>query len=281
MSDAPIVYDKHEYYRGRRGIKARATRMGEIALVGGIDALVVVAEDSSGLPDSDDLLLRGVPVVALPNYPLLEESHPTRRDRAPNTGSDPAQPLRLVYTGVAGWERGLWLMLDLVEELRRRGRVVDLTLAGVCYRSAERLQFVDSLQSRGLVDAVSLKGWDNYLPWEQLYSTLDAADVGLMLMHPDYRMWSNVPTKFYEYMSAGLPFVCSNYGNWRGFADALGVAIPVDPTDAKTCADAVSGLVDSASQWSAMSRAGQVASVDYRWQQVAGRLPELYAQLTT
>jgi glycosyltransferase involved in cell wall biosynthesis len=284
---ARIVYDKHEYQRGRRGAKAAVISAVERVFAPRVDGVVVVecAESSPGAvqepdecvrPDYDGLNLEGVEVAWLPNYPRSAESVQAVR---PMGALLPDQPIRLVYTGVLARERGLWSMLDLVEKLKRRGRSVELSLVGICHRESERSQFEADLRSRGLEHDIRLVGWTQGVPWQDLMHEAARADVGLMLMDMRYRSWSNIPTKFYEYMSLGLPFVCTAYPAWMDFVVRWGCGVVVDPRNPSEVADTVLEIVASPGTYAEYSANGKQASTRFSWQAVEGRLIDLYRRL--
>ena len=285
---ARIVYDKHEYQRGRRGAKAAVTAAVERFFAPRVDGVVVVecADASLGTvpqkadecvrPDVDGLNLERVEVAWLPNYP--RSSGTSSLVRSSET-SPPGEPIRLVYTGVLARERGLWFMLDLVEEMKRRGRSVELDLVGVCHRANERADFEAELRRRGMEHDIRLVGWTRGVPWQDLMREASRADVGLMLMDPRYRSWSNIPTKFYEYMSLGLPIVCTAYAGWMDFVLRWGCGVVVDPRNASSVADHVLEVVDSPETYAELSATGKQASTRFSWEAVEGRLVDLYRRL--
>ena len=271
-----IVYDKHEYQRGRRGLKAMITRLVERVLAPFFDAVVVVecvnvaAEGGCAEPDLDDVGIGQSAILHLPNYPL----------ELPRSASDDAfnfdDTLRIVSAGVQAPERGLWFMLDALEEIVRRRREVELTLVGLCHRESDRQSFEQVVNARGLTAHVRFVGWDRYVPWETVMGTAAGADVGLMLMDPRYRLWSNIPTKFYEYMHLALPFVCTKYSNWSAFTDRFDCGIAVDPLDPVEVADAILDIADDAETYARMALNGATAAQEFTWAAVESRLTGLY-----
>jgi glycosyltransferase involved in cell wall biosynthesis len=271
---APVVYDKHEYYRGRAGIKSGIIQLIERLFAPGADAVIVVEHEADGAaPDTDDLILATETTVVLPNYPLVEPQM-----LEPRRGANDDR-IRLVYTGVLAAERGLWMMLDAVEQIVASGREVELTLAGVCYRRDERERFESSVELRGLSTRIRRVGWDRYVPWEELYRETTTADLGLMFMDRAYRSWCNIPTKFYEYMSAGLPFVCTDYANWTRFVDSWECGTATDAHDAAGVAAAILDVLDTGGRREDMSASALQSSMQFRWPMVEGRLPALYDSL--
>lgn len=276
---APVIYDKHEYQRGRSGVKAACIRWLERLVVPSLDGLLVPDDDPvTGAPDVDDLIVSRTRVATIQNFPVIDvgATPPAARRRYE---SSPDRPIRMLYAGVAARERGLWFMLDVLDELERRGRRATLLVAGVCHRRREREAFERSVEARGLGKRVALRGWREFLPWPEIRRAMDEADVGLMLMDRSYRSWSNVPTKFYEYGSAGLPYVCTDYPAWTNFAATHGCGLAADPSDPVAVVDAIVNIADSPSLYGRMSAKGIAASGRFRWSRVAPVLLRFYAEV--
>ncbi len=282
-SNAIVIYDKHEYQRGRRGVKAALIRLVERIAIPLVDGLVVVdysdpANPATGAaPDLDDLALSEVKVAVVPNY--LAEPYYERLSEVDSRASADRE-IRLVYTGVVAGERGLWMMLDMLEALHRTGRAARLVLVGICFRRAEREEFDRAVNRRGLRECVEQVGWTRYATADEVAREIAHADVGLMLMDTSYRAWSNIPTKFYEYMASGLPYVCTAYPAWSRFVQGRGgVVIDVDRFDPAVAARTVVGIVDSPATRSALSDQGRRASRQFLWSRSEFALRTLYAQL--
>jgi glycosyltransferase involved in cell wall biosynthesis len=87
-------------------------------------------------------------------------------------------------------------------------------------------------------------------------------------------------TKFFEYMAAGLPIVCSDFPAWRDLVERTGAGVCVPPGDAGAALAAAAGLAADPGRAAAMGEAGRGAARSrFSWESQARRLVELYARL--
>ena len=101
----------------------------------------------------------------------------------------------------------------------------------------DRLHLAGPFQPAGLQDEIErLPGWSKVhfhgqLARAPLAELLAASDVGLVTLLPNKNYLTSQPTKLFEYLSAGLLVVASDFPAWREFLAAERLAEFVDPTD--------------------------------------------------
>ncbi len=104
--------------------------------------------------------------------------------------------------------------------------------------------------------------------------------VGLVLFHPLPNYSDSQPNKLYEYMSAGLPVIASNFPAWKSMIDKEGCGLVVNPLDSDEIAGAITWMLEHPKEAEAMGRRGQLAvNSTYNWQTQADGLLELYETL--
>ncbi len=100
---------------------------------------------------------------------------------------------------------------------------------------------------------------------------------GLCILKPIENYYYSQPIKMYEYMAAGIPFVCSDFPGWRTIAEESKGGICVDPQDTDAIARAIGGLLADRKKAQEMGRRGHDYVVNNcTWEKEEEKLLELY-----
>ena len=150
-----------------------------------------------------------------------------------------------VYIGALSDARGLQQMRTLAETGQHGGGVV---LAGP----------LESHRAHGLEISPGVR-YCGTLPAADIPDLLADTRVGLALFHPLPNNLESQPTKIYEYMAAGRPFVASDFPSWVAQLGSFGCGIFVDPMDDVAIARAVDTLRSNVELARAMGRRGRLA----------------------
>jgi glycosyltransferase involved in cell wall biosynthesis len=200
-------------------------------------------------------------VVTVNNFPMLEEF---ARPDAAWDGKENA----VCYAGSISELRGAREMLAAITIAETR-----LLLAG-------------RFSPAGLEEELaSDPGWDRVeflgvLSREELAAMLGRARAGLVVLHPVPNYLDANPTKMFEYMSAGIPVVASNFPAWARIVDAHRCGLCVDPTSPAAIAEAITWLHEHPAEAEEMGRNGRRAvEAVYNWQAEESSLLGLYQQL--
>jgi glycosyltransferase involved in cell wall biosynthesis len=106
------------------------------------------------------------------------------------------------------------------------------------------------------------------------------ASAGLVTLLPMPSYIDSLPIKMFEYMSAELPVVASDFPLWRQIVQDQRCGVCVDPTDAQAIAAAVQGVLADPTGAAAMGRAGRAAVLrHYHWPRAEAQLLALYREL--
>lgn len=103
---------------------------------------------------------------------------------------------------------------------------------------------------------------------------------GLVTLRPTPAYMDSLPIKMFEYMSAGLPVIASNFPLWQEIVIGQQCGVCVDPTDPRAIALAIRRLLDA--PWAAerMGRAGRIATErHYSWSHQERQLLDFYLAL--
>lgn len=196
-------------------------------------------------------------VVTTHNYPRISTVESSRNAR------------QVVYVGALTEQRGLLTMIEAM----RDPRLADARLELRGY--AQDAAAVNALSS--LPENVNYGG---AIPPDEVGALLAESEVGLAVLHPTPAHLDGLPTKFYEYMMAGLPVVGSDFPKWTPFIDRARCGIAVSPTDPHAIADALSLLFSNSQMRSSMSDEGrQFAEINCSWDTEFSRFMQLVESL--
>lgn len=224
----PVVYDAHEdlvkqidtkpYLRGPAKHLARAAAARLVRLADRrCDAIVTVIDEIACTFRTHRGGLER-PVVVVKNLPWAADFPPC---------TDVAAARTAVYTGDISVERGLERMVDAVEAADAR-----LVTAGRCLVDEARLTSSPRVEHHGLV------------PPSELPGIIGQGRVGLVLLSrlPNYE--HSLPTKVFEYMACGIPFLASDFAYWQELFGGVEAGVFVDPDDQPAVRRALTDLLD-------------------------------------
>ena len=104
--------------------------------------------------------------------------------------------------------------------------------------------------------------------------------VGLCLLKPAHNYINSQPVKMFEYMAAGLPFVCSDFPLWRHFAKESGAGFCVNPEDTEEIRTVICRLLNDRKLAETMGRKGHESVISrYSWSNEEKKLLGVYKEL--
>ncbi|MFY9732557.1 MAG: glycosyltransferase family 4 protein [Candidatus Acidiferrales bacterium] len=176
------------------------------------------------------------------------------------------------YLGGISELRGAWEMIEAMS-LLSESVPARLQLAG----------FFDPPQSQQKL--ASKPGWErvDFLGWlspAEVRELLGRSCLGVVVFHPIENHIMSQPNKLFEYMSAGLPVVASDFPLWRSIIEEARCGILVDPINPAAIAEAIRWLLERPTEAESMGLRGREAVRRiYNWENEEQKLVELYAQL--
>lgn len=167
--------------------------------------------------------------------------------------------------------RGIHRMLELLQYLVADGIDAELWALGTWKPDADRDAAFEFIKAHSLEERVTFPG---YLSYEEMFRWLTSADVGLALLDVEHYK-GGIPTKFFEYLYAGLPVVTTP-------VDAAGQFLPaeykyvVPQGDTEATAEAVQRALCGYHNKKVIQ---QIVEEKYSWEQEAEKLIALYDDL--
>lgn len=183
------------------------------------------------------------------------------------------RPQAMAYVGCITALRGAHEMVKGLEKAQY-GERMSLVLAGM-------------FQPPDLENEVSVcDGWSqvDYRGWQdrgQIARMLGSVRAGLVLFHPAKNHIEAQPNKLFEYMSAGLPVIASDFPVWREIVEETGSGLLVDPLDSEAIARAYDWILDHPDEAAKMGQSGREAVTNrFNWGVESQKLISLYKNLT-
>ena len=181
------------------------------------------------------------------------------------------EPL-ISYVGGISELRGAWEMIEAMG-LLSESVPARLQLAG-CFDPPESQQ---KLASKPGWERVDFLGW---LSPAEVRELLGRSCLGVVVFHPIENHVMSQPNKLFEYMSAGLPVVASDFPLWRSIIQEARCGILVHPIKPTAIAEAIRWLLERPTEAEAMGHRGREAVRRiYNWENEEQKLVELYARL--
>lgn len=197
------------------------------------------------------------------NFPILGEL-------ASATNSWSQKHNEICYVGGITSIRGIKEVVHAMEQLNSSAR---LQLGG---RFAEKdlESYVKSCPGWQYVDELG------FLSRADVKQILTRSVAGLVTFLPLPNHVDAQPNKMFEYMSAGLPVIASNFPLWREIIEGNDCGICVDPSSSRSIAEAIDFLVANPVRARQMGENGQRAVYEhYNWSIEEKKLLHLYKDL--
>ena len=201
--------------------------------------------------------------VVIYNYPILDDMA-ARNPGAPGGTS-------VVYIGGISKARG----------------IVELIQAVALLDDVERLDLAGPISDPGLAEELeAMPGWSKVryfgvVDRARVVGLLAGASVGAVTLHPFQSFKDSFPIKTFEYLSAGLPIVASDFALWRETLGSVPGVEYADPTSPQSVADAISRLLAISPEEAVRRRSIARAFVENHasWQSEEKKLARLYSGL--
>lgn len=266
MSGAKVIYDSHEDVP--RAILSREwIAVGQRRLVSGIFEIFenFVARRIAAVVGATDHIAKrfsavNSKTVAINNYPLENEIS-TEMLRG-------AMGRNVCYIGGISRARGIFEMVNALELVDAQ-----LLLAGP-FETSETERAVKSLPGWKKVD------YRGVISRAEVHKIMATSQAGLLFFHPEPNHVDAQPNKMFEYMSAGLPVLASDFPLWRLILENAGAGKLGDPMNVDAIARLIEDVLCNPTAAAAMGERGRQAILsEYQWRHEERKLLKLYAEL--
>lgn len=200
--------------------------------------------------------------IVINNFPLLGEL-----DSSMPWDSKQAE---VCYVGSISAMRGIREIIAAMGAVQSSAR---LTLAGEFFEAEVEAE-VKALSGWNRTSALGL------VDRERVRCLLGRSIAGLATFHPLPNHIDAQPSKMFEYMSAGIPVIASNFSLWREIIEGNACGLCVDPLDSAAIASAIDDLVTNSDKARRMGENGRRAVMSqYNWPVEEKKLLSFYSLL--
>jgi len=205
--------------------------------------------------------------IAILNHPLLREVQSSEKRRI-------AQRDSLLYVGTSLEDRGAFIYPKILNYIHD----IDMYIVGHCDGilaeemkkipdDKDRLHFIGEGE---FVDPLVVNTYYDRYRWL----------AGLAIFPPTTFNMKKELTKLFEYMSAGIPIICSDFPVWRALIEKTETGILVDPARMETIVAGIEFLRANPLEAERMRKNGMKAVRDtYNWALQETKLLGLYSRL--
>jgi glycosyltransferase involved in cell wall biosynthesis len=203
----------------------------------------------------------GCNTVEINNFPFLNEMF----EPVSEVNDDESA---VCYLGGIDYQRGIREIIWALEKTEAK-----LFLAGK-FSSRRDREFL-----------IEYPGWSKVVEMgminrQEVSRVLAASKAGLVLYHPHPNHINAQPTKMFEYMSAGLPVIASDFPLWREIIQKNECGLCCDPLRPEKIAETVQWILDHPREARIMGENGRRAVIEkYNWESEGKRLVKSYEDL--
>lgn len=217
---------------------------------------------------------------SFPGMNILKEdilNFPLPATRCEQVAKNKDRCINLIYSGGISEIRGAEQMVEALSLLVKEGIKIHLFLVGAFSPPAFEIKLKKMVAGYQLQNHVTMTG---RVPPSELYQYYNQADIGLALLHPIENYLKSRATKLFEYMSAGIPVVASDFPRWKALLQDVGAGLTVNPFDPQAIASKIKWLINNPRLRLRMGKSGHRAHVErFNWESEEIKLLYLYGRL--
>ena len=118
----------------------------------------------------------------------------------------------IIYVGAVTYSRGILDLVKAVVELQKNNPTIKLIIIGRLPNQKFKRKLHDVINSAPSPENIQILGHINFL---QLNKYVSTATIGVIPLHSNDNYLFSYPTKIFDYMNWGLPFVYTDIPYWK------------------------------------------------------------------
>lgn len=271
ITGAKMIYDIHENVSkdilSKEWIPFFFRRI--ISTIFGIYEKMAAAKIDYLIAATDDIAksFKNKNIIVINNYPVIFEDQGCGHKKKGLTSN------MLIYVGGLERIRGIKQIVSALGFIDRKYDA-RLTLVGA-FSDGDFEKEIKSMPEWKSVD------YQGYLPQKEAYAQMRNATLGLVCFLPEPNHINAMPNKMFEYMSAGIPIIASDFPLWKELVLGNGCGLTVNPLEPKEIAKAIENICEHRDEAKKMEESGRRAVLEkYNWKNESENLLKTYSELT-
>ena len=204
-------------------------------------------------------------VVVVHNYPRLEEYDQLSSDYLDRENA-------IIYIGGISKIRGINEMIEAFLKLKTQN--VKFYLAGPFDNNDLKNNILDRIKSIPNIEYLG------FLNRAEVAKYLSKSRLGLVLFHPEPNHIEAGPNKIFEYMSAKLPVLGSNFNLWKSIIINNNCGLLVDPIDSDKIAESIDWVLNNKEKAEVFGKNGsKMVNTEFNWSTQEEKLINMYKNM--
>jgi glycosyltransferase involved in cell wall biosynthesis len=147
----------------------------------------------------------------------------------------------LIYIGGMSERSGIFVLLEALALLAKKGLHPTAKLAGYTDGERGRVAIEEAIRNKGLESQVHLQG---RIPHSEVPNWIRSGRVGLVMLQPIPKFMKNIPSKLFEYWACGRAVIASDLPPIRPFVAHRRNGLVFSPTDPESLALAIQYVIE-------------------------------------
>lgn len=200
--------------------------------------------------------------IDINNFPILEELG--------SASNQQKERAAVCYVGAISAERGI---TELVTAMGLVNSEIFLNLVGA-FSEMDLQQDIQRMKEWDCVE------WHGFLDRTHVREVLETSCAGMVTLRPTSNYIESQPTKMFEYMSAAIPVIASDFPLWREIMESNNCGLLVDPCNPGQIAEAIDYIVANPNEAQQMGNNGRKAVIEkYNWETEENKLLNFYRSI--
>jgi hypothetical protein len=164
--------------------------------------------------------LKNTPTIVLENKPA-----PPIKNRLNIVQFEYNIPIRFLFSGTIAESTGIFDAIRWVSQFQQLYPNTTLTIIGFCPSSFDLHQLKVASSTNSFIRII---GGETQVPHTEILSAIETHQIGLLPYRLNPATQDRVPTKLYEYLSAGLPILYTYQKTWDDLAQTYHAGLSIN-----------------------------------------------------